>query len=191
MSAQPEVLQHFQRERSQTIRAAILAAVGELDRAGQQVRRRGVARKAGVDRSYLYEHPELLEQIRAPRTASCAGCSSAALASSGARARRAAATAAVLSSEPPVASSTRCLRGEWNAHRRSGFFDRPASAKEEAEPHDRRTRGSDRPHRGARRGLSPMASPAGMATAIIAPAASTGKASRAASGSGTGSNSER
>jgi len=65
MSAQPEALQRFQRERSEAIQAAILTAIRELDRAGQQVNVAAVARKAGVDRSYLYEHPDLLEQIRA------------------------------------------------------------------------------------------------------------------------------
>ena len=65
MSAQPPALARFQRHRSQAIREAILAAVRELDRDGLQVNVSAVARKAGVDRSYLYEHPDLLEQIRA------------------------------------------------------------------------------------------------------------------------------
>ncbi len=65
MSAQPQPLANFQRDRSQAIREAILAAVRELDRSGQQVNVSAVARKAGVDRSYLYEHPDLLERIRA------------------------------------------------------------------------------------------------------------------------------
>ncbi|MGI9081703.1 MAG: DUF6262 family protein [Thermoleophilaceae bacterium] len=65
MSAQPQALASFQRHRSQAIREAILAAVRELDRGGQQVNVSAVARKAGVDRSYIYEHPDLLEQIRA------------------------------------------------------------------------------------------------------------------------------
>lgn len=65
MSAQPEGLERFQRERSATLREAILRATRELDRAGQQVSVSAVARNAGVDRSYLYEHPDLLEQIRA------------------------------------------------------------------------------------------------------------------------------
>lgn len=65
MSAQPPGLERFQRERSQATRAAIIAAVGELDRAGHQINISALARKAGVDRSYLYEHPDLLERIRA------------------------------------------------------------------------------------------------------------------------------
>ena len=65
MSAQPPGLERFQRERSQATRAAIIAAVGELDRAGQQINISALARHVGVDRSYLYEHPDLLEQVRA------------------------------------------------------------------------------------------------------------------------------
>ena len=61
---QPEALAEFQRQRSGERRNAVIAAVRKLDRAGQPVTVAGVAAAARVDRSYIYDHPDLLEEIR-------------------------------------------------------------------------------------------------------------------------------
>lgn len=66
---QPEALAAFQERRSVERRGAVIAAVRKLDRAGQPVTVAGVAALAGVDRSYVYDHPDLLEEIRALRSA--------------------------------------------------------------------------------------------------------------------------
>ena len=66
---QPEALAAFQQRRSLERRGAVAAAVRRLDRAGQPVTVAGVAALAGVDRSYIYDHPDLLEEIRALRSA--------------------------------------------------------------------------------------------------------------------------
>lgn len=65
---QPEALAGFQRERSAQRRSAVIAAIRHLDRAAQPVTVAGVAALAGVDRSYIYDHPDLLEQIRQQRS---------------------------------------------------------------------------------------------------------------------------
>ena len=62
--AQPEALATFQRQRSAQRRDAVIAAIRQLDSAALPVTVAGVAAQAGVDRSYIYSHPDLLEQIR-------------------------------------------------------------------------------------------------------------------------------
>jgi hypothetical protein len=64
---QPEALATFQRQRSAQRRNAVIAAIRKLDRDAQPVTVAGVAALAGVDRSYIYDHPDLLEQIRQQR----------------------------------------------------------------------------------------------------------------------------
>jgi hypothetical protein len=65
---QPEALAAFQRQRSARHRKAVTAAILELDRAAQPVTVAGVCALAGVDRSYIYGHPDLLREIRARRS---------------------------------------------------------------------------------------------------------------------------
>ena len=69
---QPEALAAFQQRRSLERRGAVAAAVRKLDRAGQPVTVAGVAALAGVDRTYIYDHPDLLEEIRRVRTTTAA-----------------------------------------------------------------------------------------------------------------------
>jgi uncharacterized protein DUF6262 len=64
---QPEALAAFQRQRSAQRRNAVLGAIRELDRAGQPITVAGVAALAGVDRSYIYDQVDLLEEIRQRR----------------------------------------------------------------------------------------------------------------------------
>jgi hypothetical protein len=64
---QPEALATFQSQRSAQRRTAVLNAIRQLDRAAHPVTVAGVAALAGVDRSYIYDHPDLLEQIRQQR----------------------------------------------------------------------------------------------------------------------------
>jgi Family of unknown function (DUF6262) len=64
---QPEALATFQSQRSTQRRNAVLNAIRQLDRAAHPVTVAGVAALAGVDRSYIYDHPDLLEQIRQQR----------------------------------------------------------------------------------------------------------------------------
>ena len=66
---QPEALAAYQRQRSTQRRNAVTAAIGKLDRAARPVTVAGVAALAGVDRSYIYSQPDLLEEIRRRRTA--------------------------------------------------------------------------------------------------------------------------
>jgi hypothetical protein len=65
---QPEPLAAFQRERSAQRRDAVTAAIRKLDRASRPVTVAAVAALAGVDRSYIYDHPDLLEEIRGQRS---------------------------------------------------------------------------------------------------------------------------
>ena len=60
---QPEALAGFQRQRSN----AVTAAIRKLDRVGEPITVAGVAGLAGVGRSYIYDHPDLLEDIRQRR----------------------------------------------------------------------------------------------------------------------------
>jgi hypothetical protein len=64
---QPEALATFQSQRSVQRRTAVLNAIRQLDRAAHPVTVAGVAALAGVDRSYIYDHPDLLDQIRQQR----------------------------------------------------------------------------------------------------------------------------
>jgi hypothetical protein len=66
--SQPEALAAFQRQRSAQRRNAVTAAIRKLDRAAQPITVAAVAGLAGVDRSYIYDHPDLLEEIRQRRT---------------------------------------------------------------------------------------------------------------------------
>ncbi len=61
---QPEALAAFQRRRSAQRREAVIAAIRKLDRAARPLTVAAVAALAGVDRSYIYDHPDVLEQIR-------------------------------------------------------------------------------------------------------------------------------
>jgi hypothetical protein len=54
---QPEPLAAFQRQRSARRRDAVTAAIRKLDRASRPVTVAAVAALAGVDRSYIYDHP--------------------------------------------------------------------------------------------------------------------------------------
>jgi Family of unknown function (DUF6262) len=65
---QPEPLAAFQRQRSTERRDAVTAAIRKLDRSGEPVTVAGVAAVAQVDRSYIYDHRDLLEEIRQRRT---------------------------------------------------------------------------------------------------------------------------
>jgi len=65
---QPDALAVFQRERSVQRRNAVTAAIRKLDRASEPVTVAGVAALAGVDRGYIYDHPDLLEEIRQRRS---------------------------------------------------------------------------------------------------------------------------
>jgi hypothetical protein len=67
-AAQPEALAAYQRQRSDQRRSAVSAATARLDRAAQPVTVAGVAAMAGVDRSYVCNQPDLLEEIRRRRT---------------------------------------------------------------------------------------------------------------------------
>jgi hypothetical protein len=64
---QPEALATFQRKRSAQRRDAVTAAIRKLDRVGKPITVAAVAAEAGVDRSYIYDHPDLLEQVRQQR----------------------------------------------------------------------------------------------------------------------------
>lgn len=66
---QPEALAAFQRHRSVQRRQAVIAAIRKLDRAGEPVTVAAIAELAGVDRSYVYSQPDLIEKIRQLRTA--------------------------------------------------------------------------------------------------------------------------
>jgi hypothetical protein len=65
---QPEALAAYQRQRSIQRRNAVTAAIGKLDRAGQPITVSGAAALAGVDRSYIYNQPDLLAEISRRRT---------------------------------------------------------------------------------------------------------------------------
>jgi uncharacterized protein DUF6262 len=64
VSAQPAPLAEFQRRRSARHRQAVLGAIRELDAAGAAVNVSAVASRAGVDRSYIYNQPDLLAEVR-------------------------------------------------------------------------------------------------------------------------------
>jgi hypothetical protein len=66
---QPEALAAFQRRRSAERRDWVIAAIRKLDRTEQPVTVSGVAALAGVDRSYIYSQPDLLEEIDRHRDA--------------------------------------------------------------------------------------------------------------------------
>lgn len=46
----------------------MIGAIRQLDRAANAITVAAVATQAGVDRSYIYDHPDLLKQIRQRRT---------------------------------------------------------------------------------------------------------------------------
>ena len=64
---QPDGLAAFQRQRSAQRRNAVIAAIRKLDRAGDSITVSAVASLAGVDRSYIYDQVDLLEDIRQRR----------------------------------------------------------------------------------------------------------------------------
>jgi Family of unknown function (DUF6262) len=64
MSAQPAPLAEFQRQRSADRREAVLRAIRELDAASAAINVAAVAARAGVDRSYIYDHPDLFAEVR-------------------------------------------------------------------------------------------------------------------------------
>lgn len=66
---QPEALAAYQRQRSAQRRGAVIAAIAKLNRAAQPITVAGVAALADVDRSYIYNQPDLLEEIRRQREA--------------------------------------------------------------------------------------------------------------------------
>ncbi len=63
MSTQPAALAEFQRHRSATRREAVAKAIRSLNAASEPVNVSAVAARAGVDRSYIYDHPDLLKDI--------------------------------------------------------------------------------------------------------------------------------
>jgi hypothetical protein len=65
---QSEALAAFQRKRSAERRTAVIAAIRKLDRAGESITIAAVASLAGVDRSYIYDQVDLLEDIRQRRS---------------------------------------------------------------------------------------------------------------------------
>jgi Family of unknown function (DUF6262) len=67
---QPPALAAFQRQRSTQRRNAVIAAIRKLDRAGESITVAAVASLAGVDRSYIYDQVDLLEDIRQRRSTS-------------------------------------------------------------------------------------------------------------------------
>jgi hypothetical protein len=60
---QPDGLAAFQRRRSAGRRNAVIAAIRKLDRGGESITVSAVASLAGVDRSYIYDQADLLEDI--------------------------------------------------------------------------------------------------------------------------------
>jgi hypothetical protein len=64
---QPDGPAAFQRQRSAQRRNAVIAAIRKLDRAGDSITVSAVASLAGVDRSYIYDQVDLLEDIRQRR----------------------------------------------------------------------------------------------------------------------------
>jgi hypothetical protein len=64
MSAQPVPLAEFQRQRGASHREGVLRAIRDLDAAGAAINVSAVADRAGVDRSYIYNHPDLLARVR-------------------------------------------------------------------------------------------------------------------------------
>ena len=64
---QPDGLAAFQRQRSAERRNAVIAAIRKLDRGGEPITVAAVASLAGVDRSYIYDQTDLLDDIRQRR----------------------------------------------------------------------------------------------------------------------------
>lgn len=67
MSVQPTALAEFQCQRTATYRAAVLKAIRHLNTSGETINVSAVAARAGVGRSYIYDHPGLLAEIRQRR----------------------------------------------------------------------------------------------------------------------------
>lgn len=67
MSTQPTALTEFQRQRTATHRDAVLQAIRHLNASCEPINVSTVAARAGVDRSYIYDHPDLLDEIRQRR----------------------------------------------------------------------------------------------------------------------------
>lgn len=67
MSTQPTALAEFQRQRTATHREAVLQAIRHLNASCEPINVSAVAARAGVDRSYIYDHPDLLDEIRRRR----------------------------------------------------------------------------------------------------------------------------
>ena len=63
----PDPLSEAAARRHQLTRAKTVQALRELDRAGDPVTFAGVARAAGVSRSWLYTQPDIRDQIRKMR----------------------------------------------------------------------------------------------------------------------------
>lgn len=64
MSTQPAALAEFQRQRTAAHRAAVSEAIRALNAGCEAINVSAVAARAGVDRSYIYDHPDLLDEIR-------------------------------------------------------------------------------------------------------------------------------
>jgi hypothetical protein len=67
VSTQPTALAEFQRQRTATHRDAVLQAIRHLNANCEAINVSTVAARAGVDRSYIYDHPDLLDEIRQRR----------------------------------------------------------------------------------------------------------------------------
>lgn len=67
MSTQPTALAEFQRQRTANHRDAVLKAIRHLGASCEAINVSVVAARAGVDRSYIYDHPDLLDEIRQRR----------------------------------------------------------------------------------------------------------------------------
>jgi Family of unknown function (DUF6262) len=64
MSTQPTALAEFQRQRTATHREAVSRTIRTLNASCEAISVSAVAAGAGVDRSYIYDHPDLLDEIR-------------------------------------------------------------------------------------------------------------------------------
>jgi transposase-like protein len=64
MSSQPPQLATWQATRRETLRQQAIAAIRRMDRDGESITYAGVARSAGVDRSWLYTQSDLASEIQ-------------------------------------------------------------------------------------------------------------------------------
>jgi hypothetical protein len=69
LTTTPALAMHVGRQAdSQRRRARVQHALHQAQTTGQEITASGIARTAGVDRSFLYRHPDLLQQIHTAQT---------------------------------------------------------------------------------------------------------------------------